>query len=96
MYPLPFDRMNGAKHLVFMIWAVYKIVMKFMGIVPIGLTKTTARIPTSMIVCIEIVLAESPIITQCSIDCPRIASYPGPHAERGRGPGETWQNSRMC
>ena len=25
-----------------------------------------------------------------------IASYPGPHAERGRGPGDTWQNSRMC
>ena len=29
MYPLPFDRMSGAKHLVFMIWTVYKIVMKF-------------------------------------------------------------------
>ena len=25
-----------------------------------------------------------------------VASYPGPHAERGRGPGDTWQNSRMC
>ena len=25
-----------------------------------------------------------------------LASYPGPHAERGRGPGDTWQNSRMC
>ena len=31
MYPLPFDRMIGAKHLVFMIWTVYKIVMKFYG-----------------------------------------------------------------
>ena len=26
----------------------------------------------------------------------QVASYPGPHAERGRGPGDTWQNSRMC
>ena len=25
-----------------------------------------------------------------------IASYAGPHAERGRWPGDTWQNSRMC
>ena len=25
-----------------------------------------------------------------------LALYPGPHAERGRGPGDTWQNSRMC
>ena len=25
-----------------------------------------------------------------------IASYPGPRVERGRGPGDTWQNSRMC
>ena len=25
-----------------------------------------------------------------------LASYPGPHAERGRGPGDTWQNSHMC
>ena len=25
-----------------------------------------------------------------------VASYPGPHAECGRGPGDTWQNSRMC
>ena len=31
MYPLLFDRMNGAKHLVVMIWTVYKIVMKFYG-----------------------------------------------------------------
>ena len=31
MYPLPFDRMSGAKQLVFMIWTVYKIVMKFYG-----------------------------------------------------------------
>ena len=25
-----------------------------------------------------------------------LASYPGPHVERVRGPGDTWQNSRMC
>ena len=25
-----------------------------------------------------------------------LASFPGPHAERGSGPGDTWQNSRMC
>ena len=31
MYPLRFDRMNGAKHLVFMIRTVFKIVMKFMS-----------------------------------------------------------------
>ena len=30
------------------------------------------------------------------VGTPRVASYPGPHAERGRGPGDTWQNSRMC
>ena len=24
-----------------------------------------------------------------------VASYPGPHAERGREPGDTWQDSRM-
>ena len=29
-------------------------------------------------------------------DAKLLASYPGPHAERGRGPGDTWQNSRMC
>ena len=25
-----------------------------------------------------------------------IASFPGPHAKRGSGSGDTWQNSRMC
>ena len=25
----------------------------------------------------------------------KVASYPGPRAERGRGPGDTWQNC-MC
>ena len=25
-----------------------------------------------------------------------LASFPGPHTERGRRPGDTWQNSRMC
>ena len=25
-----------------------------------------------------------------------LASFPGPHAERGSGPSDTWQNSRMC
>ena len=25
-----------------------------------------------------------------------LASYPGPRAERGKGPGDTWQNSCMC
>ena len=32
----------------------------------------------------------------CVCGCIHAASYPGPHAERGRGPGDTWQNSRMC
>ena len=27
MYPLPFDRMNGAKHLVFMIWTIKLVVL---------------------------------------------------------------------
>ena len=51
MYPLPFDRMNGAKHLVFMIWTVYKIVMNFMGSSDHDRPndKCTARIPTSML-----------------------------------------------
>ena len=50
MYPLPFDRKNGAKYLVFMIWTVHEIVMKLnLWVVPIVLIKrTTARIPTSM------------------------------------------------
>ena len=30
------------------------------------------------------------------LPCHAVASYPGPRAERGRGPGDTWQNSRMC
>ena len=25
-----------------------------------------------------------------------LASYPGPHVERGRWPGDTWQNSLIC
>ena len=25
-----------------------------------------------------------------------VALYPGPRVECGRGPGDTWQNSRMC
>ena len=25
-----------------------------------------------------------------------LASFPGPHAECGSGPGDTWQNSHMC
>ena len=25
-----------------------------------------------------------------------LASYPGPHTERGSEPSDTWQNSRMC
>ena len=25
-----------------------------------------------------------------------VASFPGPHAERGSGPGDTWQNSHIC
>ena len=66
MYPLPFDRMNGAKHLVFMIWTVYKIVMKFMGIVPIALIKKTHWQNTNKHVCIEIVLAESSMLVGCS------------------------------
>ena len=32
-------------------------------------------------------------LCKCAIT---VASYPGPHAERGRGPGDTWQNSRTC
>ena len=30
----------------------------------------------------------------CMCNC--VASYPGPRAERRRGPGDTWQNSHMC
>ena len=26
----------------------------------------------------------------------KLASFPGPHVKRGSGPGDTWQNSRMC
>ena len=29
-------------------------------------------------------------------DYATVASFPGPHVERGSGPGDTWQNSRMC
>ena len=32
----------------------------------------------------------------CGGDRKSSASYPGPHAERGSGPGDTRQNSRMC
>ena len=26
----------------------------------------------------------------------QLASFPGPHAKCRSGPGDTWQNSRMC
>jgi len=26
----------------------------------------------------------------------KVAPYPGPRMEHGKGPGDTWQNSCMC
>ena len=65
MYPLPFDRMNGAKHLIFMIWTVHKIVMKFMGSSDCPNKKNHCQNTNKHV--IEIVdLAESSMLVGCS------------------------------
>ena len=44
--------------------------------------------------CCSMLLLYPPTSTAMHTHTPtHVASYPGPRAERGRGPGDTWQNS---
>ena len=58
--------MNGAKYLVFMIWTVYKILMKFMGSSDCPDNWKTHCQNTNKHVCMEMVLAESSMLVRGS------------------------------
>ena len=64
MYSLPFEWYK-VLILVFMIWTLYKIVMKFMGSSDCPNKRKHCQ-NTNKHVCIEIVLAESSMLVGCS------------------------------